>query len=467
VTVASFAWGAPDEEGKYLEVVTRFADTLLEYGRDQYGPQPTALWAGVINTEDYSVPPWSTDVPALPGIRDSDRAVGGSNLYHDLATLHTLRVLSALTGDARYEEAVRAYVEDALRLTQSPETGLLAWGEHLYYHLYLDTVMEDREWHEFLSATPPWALLWEADEEATVRAIAGLRYHFFGEEPPSFLFNRHAYWDRTVYQQEEESQPWIKHSGLQALSFAFLHARTGDETWRRWALGTGSLYWEARNEETNLTPSAIGDPRERSSYASTGELSLLAYWLLKAAEVNPELGVLRTYAEAFMEALEKHARTDGGYFAHLALDGSPRSGLLEPWVVAYGESSLLPFGRVAAYFAKVTGEARHLETARRVAELTRQTPVPEAAPIKAPAVALNLHLDLYDLTGEARYLEDARRLADLGIARYGRGGLLTRVANDPFYEAKLGAGEFLAGLLRLHLRLHPEMEDPELYDWTF
>jgi hypothetical protein len=45
--------------------------------------------------------------------------------------------------------------------------------------------------------------------------------------------------------------------------------------------------------------------------------------------------------------------------------------------------------------------------------------------------------------------------------------LFVREAGDRYYEAKSGAGDLLAGLLRLDLRLHPKRQDPGLYDWSF
>lgn len=45
---------------------------------------------------------------------------------------------SRITGERRYDEAVRVALGDFLRITQHPETGLLAWGEHLYWDFVED-----------------------------------------------------------------------------------------------------------------------------------------------------------------------------------------------------------------------------------------------------------------------------------------------------------------------------------------
>jgi hypothetical protein len=443
----------------YLDRVRRFADTLLACGIDRFGPAATPAWAGVIDTHDWSVP--QKGVPAPPGIRESDRAVGGANLYHDAVTLRVLLALSDITGDERYGRAVRQYIAWFLAACRSPETGLLAWGEHLYYDFFRDAVAVERRHHELLEWTPPWDLLWEADPKATAAAIAGLRFHHY-EDRPGSLFNRHANWGKAEF-QKQGGQPWIKHSGLYAYSFAFLHKRSGEAKWMDWALAEAGLYWDRRNPDTGLTLSCIDDPREGSRQSGSGQF-LLAYWLRKAAVEAPGEARFRERALVFVKSWERAAwREDhGAYSAMLRLDGTPAgAGLMPPWHFAYGESSLLPFGRVAAYFAGLDGDGQMRRAARRVAEIAARTPVPDNASVEALGYALNLALDIGDTAA-------ARRYADLACERFwhadsGR-GLFVRLAGDRYYEAKTGVGDLLAGLLRLDAQLSGSALRG---DWTF
>lgn len=88
-----------------------------------------------------------------------------------------------------------------------------------------------------------------------------------------------------------------------------------------------------------------------------------------------------------------------------------------PWHFAYGENELLPYGRIAAYFAAVDRDAVMLDAARRV--------------------------------GRAA----AEKYARLAVERYwrqeGENGLFVRLPGDRYYEAKTGVGFVLAGLVRL------------------
>lgn len=466
--VALPGWSRPRPD--YLQYIRRSADTLLAHGLDVYGPRRTPLWAGVIDTRAMTVP--EKDVPTLPGIRPSDRAVGGCNAYHDVVTWRVFDILSALTKRPVYANAVRDYLAFFLSHTQNPQTGLLGWGEHLYYNFFSDEVTAaHRKEHELLEWTPPWELLWPVNPEAVKREIAGIRYHYYADDPTT-LFNRHALWDRPEH-QKPGGQPWIKHTGLYAYSFSFLYSKTHDPLWLKWARGASLLYWNHRNPATNLTLGCIGDPRPESRYASS-DMPLLAYWLLKAWQANPQESELRDHAVAFLKAYDHYFYDPATKTYRTAIDlaGKPLSNQpASVWNVVYGSGGLLPIGRVVAYFARVAKSPEFLDMARRITAIAAHQEPPPDASSEGIAIALELSLDLYDLTQQASYLDQARHYADLAIDRFwvskGSGGLFVRKAGDPYYESKAGAGDLLAGLLRLHLRLHPELQDPKRYDWSY
>ena len=446
------AAGAKKAETPWMEKVRVFADTLLRVGLDRCGAKETPAWAGVIDTRDWSVP--RAGVPAAPGIRESDRAVGGANLYHDSTTLRVFGALTEATGEARYRRAADGYVRWFLENCQSPATGLLAWGEHLYYDFFRDGVAVERKNHELLEWSAPWDLLWAVNAKATARAIEGLKYHHF-EDRPGTLYNRHAAWERAEHQREKGAQPWIKHSAEYAYSWAFLYSKTGERRWLDWAVGEAGLYWDRRDGKTGLTLSCIGDPREGSKMASGG-MAQLAYWLRKTAALAPRERVFRERARALVHAWEERAYDAGrgGWRTALWLNGTAAGdGLAAPWHFAYGENELLPYGRIAAYFAAVDGDAPMLDAARRVARAAAGTEVPGNASIEGLGIAVNLMMDLDGLEPRGGWRQQAERYARLAVERYwrqeGENGMFVRLPGDPYYEAKTGVGFLLAGLLRL------------------
>ncbi len=468
----------------YLRIVQEYADTLLAHATDRYGSRPSRLWASVIDSRDLSVPLPSENVEPTQGTRIHDRAVWGSNFYHDVANIRVMRALTKLTGNPKYREASDAYIEDFLKLTQNPQTGILGWGEHLSYDFYGDSVtVGDGSYirrpygglfHEFLGETPPWEWFWEADSARTRRAIEGLRYHFRGFQTQSYLFNRHAAWNVVhpeesnwqAYQFQRDGQPWIKHSGLLAYSFAFLYDKTGRKEWLEWAKGVGELYWSHRNPETNLTVACIDDQRPSTRLSSLNQTALLAYWLLKSSKETTRLLSFREEAEIMLKAAERVSWYPDCACYRSAFEVNGTLANPEPipvFTTGYGNSSIMTFGRVAVYFAQTLRQPEYVEMARRCAGLVRRAELPADYVINSLAEAVNFWMDMYDLTGDEESLREAARYADRAIADLRRNGLFARQPGDPYYEAKLGTGELVQGLLRIHLAGN---SGPQI-DWSF
>ena len=93
---------APD----FLKVVRRYADTMIERGRDTYGPQKSGL---LLSALDRTTLAPLTVRPSPPGgIRRGDRpgrpwsAMNGANPHLDQNLLRVLYTLSEITGEAGY-----------------------------------------------------------------------------------------------------------------------------------------------------------------------------------------------------------------------------------------------------------------------------------------------------------------------------------------------------------------------------
>jgi len=440
------------------------------------------MLASVIDTRDMSVP--RANVPPTEGTRAHDRAVGGSNFYHDVETIKLLEILSTLTDDSMYQDAAQAYAKDFLKYCQNPYTGLLAWGEHLYYNFYADSVMvgdlenpDNGIYHEFLLETPSWEYLWSLDTAAVSKAIAGLKYHFRSPTTQSYLFNRHAHWAkinkneyRGLAQYQVGGQPWIKHSGLQSYSFAFLYSKTEDPTWKKWAEGSGSLYWSYRNPETNLTVSCIDDPRPEALYSHLHQTALLSYYLLKAGQLDPELAYLQQRAETLLQASELYSWNEeqAAYYQALHLDGTPYSDDFIPVVhTGYDGSDIIQFGRIAAYFYKTTNDPVYRTMVRKVADLVLETSWPDTFVINSLGAAAQFTLDAYEILEDDRLLAAAQDYADIGIEKLWSGKMFVRQPGDPYYEAKLGTSALVAALLRLHLLQNQHSTEATLKVWSF
>jgi hypothetical protein len=125
---------APAPSTNFLEVVRCYADTMIERGRDAYGPQKSGL---LLSALDRTTLAPLTVRPAPPGgIRRGDRPgrawveMNGANPMLDQNLLRVFYTLSEITGDSRYAQIADEELTWFFSHTLSPKTSLLPWGEH-------------------------------------------------------------------------------------------------------------------------------------------------------------------------------------------------------------------------------------------------------------------------------------------------------------------------------------------------
>src|SRR6185295_953649 len=93
----------------FLETVRRYADTMIERGRDTYGPQKSELFLSALHRTTLGL---LQVRPAPPGgIRRGDRPgrawleMNGANPMLDQNLLRVCYSLSEITGDSKYAQA--------------------------------------------------------------------------------------------------------------------------------------------------------------------------------------------------------------------------------------------------------------------------------------------------------------------------------------------------------------------------
>src|SRR4051794_39717311 len=101
--------GLAAESNHFFAVVQRYADAMLEKGRDTYGPQKSGLFLSALDRMTLTP---LTVRPAPPGgIRRGDRpgrpwtAMNGANPHLDQNLLRILYTLTDITGENRYAKA--------------------------------------------------------------------------------------------------------------------------------------------------------------------------------------------------------------------------------------------------------------------------------------------------------------------------------------------------------------------------
>ena len=180
------------EAGRYLKAVRGYADRMISEGRDTYGSVHSPLFAAALNRSTMKPGPGES-FGSIEGVRESDRSLSGANPLCDIGLYKILYKLSSVTGDARYgKEADNALIY-FFKNCQSPNTGLMAWGEHLFWDFHTDSAGGRGE-HE-MSPWPLWDRCYELAPEACHAFALGLWHHQVADHVTGD-FSRHAGWVR-------------------------------------------------------------------------------------------------------------------------------------------------------------------------------------------------------------------------------------------------------------------------------
>ncbi|MHC4742376.1 MAG: FG-GAP repeat domain-containing protein, partial [Planctomycetota bacterium] len=214
----------------FLDVVRRYADAMMEYGRDTYGEKRTGLFLSALDRRQLK--PLSVRPTPPGGIRRGDRAglpwrkLVGANPQVDENLLRVLYVLSRITGENRYKAAADREIEWFFKNAQSPVTGLLPWGEHLSWHVFLDRPISSGTelTHEFARPWVLWDKSFELAPEASKRFALGLWNHQIADQKTG-AFDRHAPYDR---HGPRDGKDFARHAGFYIHTWAHAYKHTED-----------------------------------------------------------------------------------------------------------------------------------------------------------------------------------------------------------------------------------------------
>ncbi|MBN2270416.1 MAG: ankyrin repeat domain-containing protein [Sedimentisphaerales bacterium] len=137
-----------------------FADNVLKYGRDTYGPKKTPLFVDGLNINNHEPVRWMEP--------NGDKWVL-SNLSSQQTLFRTLDGLTTITGDPKYKHAAMGAIEYAFEHLQT-SNGLLPWGGHQAYDATADKT-RGLSIHELKGIYPNYRLMWQANPQATKQYI--------------------------------------------------------------------------------------------------------------------------------------------------------------------------------------------------------------------------------------------------------------------------------------------------------
>ena len=261
-----------------LQTVVTFAENVFERGRDRWSGQDTPLLVDGIDPVSGDPVVWRYD--------------GDEFIIHNLASqqnlFRTLRGLTNLTGEARFEQPAREafrYHFDHLRAG----CGKLRWGGHQFIDLRnLKPIGHfDANCHEFKWNLPFYELMWDVDPQATAQFLRALwQGHILDWE--TVALNRHARYGSgppptpAMWEQPfADPDPFFDSNGLSFLNCgadlvfggAMLYHLGNEQPALTWAKHLAGMYTKARHPDTGMGAYQFTKPRRRQQPPAEGPLT--------------------------------------------------------------------------------------------------------------------------------------------------------------------------------------------------
>lgn len=449
-----------------LDAVTRFADLMLDRGRDRYGPKHSPLFLGQLNARTHSLP---EGTPADPGLLAEQREVEGCwpsrvNLLFDFGWLDALRGLTAITGSPRYEAARVEHLSHLLAHCRHPASGYIPWGEHVGFDIVADEIRmgEYKRWHEVKVAAIPWDDLWAVNPAATRHEIEVAFWNHICDEA-TMTFNRHAEMDGRSNRGTEPCS-LASSGGIYAEAWAWLFRRTGERKFLDRARAMMRLYHGGISPVTGLFCSSEDRPTE----LWYGDVLDYGCVLLRIAEIlEQDHAALRAEAVALFLAYDRYARDpDGtGYFDTLDITtGKPvigpsrhyptieRPRHLETWVARDNSIKLVTPAITSGFAFAATGDEQMGAMFDHTVSLLG---IPQRTSEAEPMIAGDVAGVILALTHAARRGRREERLAvasmlvEHALKHNVNGGVITSgyLGDRRYYSARAGCSDLAAALL--------------------
>jgi hypothetical protein len=432
---------APVPNSPYISVVYRFADTMLERGRDVHGPVSTGLFLSALDREFLrpltNRPPAPTGIPEQIRIRGSTGALTGAQPQHDQNLLRLLYFLTEFTTKVKYRDAANgaltSYLHQASIVTPPRWSADVQWdtaSDRLVVRNEEDARGADREFIR------PW-LLWDRCFEVA-------------PEPSKRMALRLA--DGVASSAANPDPQTWRNAGFHLRTWAAGYAGTKDETF-------------LRRMETQLN--AI-DALELDSVRRAADLVDPAFLSLSidcagAAHSVPEplAGRLRERARRWEDAYcrARHEVEAAGGFLSAVAGGSTDISERRPtarWRAGWGEWTTAQVGMmcVSRYDNGAGLDARRLLFAAADAYLKSPPDPAEDLWPGTLGCAISLQIAAWRHSAQPKYLERARAFADFALEHFFGPHALPRASlRSSHYEAITGADTLVLALAELHLQV--------------
>jgi hypothetical protein len=458
----------------YLRVVRAYADAMIQHGRDTYGPERSPLFAAALDRRTFQLGS-REQFGKIEGVRETDRSIGGANPQVDVGLYRILFALTELTREARFAAEAERSLQFFFTHCQSPATGLMAWGEHLYWDFTAERCAGIDRNHEVCGEWPFWDQCYRLAPEACWTFAIGQWDHQIADQTTGD-FSRHAQYSKHGPQTGSD---FPRYAGQMIINWADAWVRPENARQPRRTDLIAAITCLARRMEENMrdTPTGLLPALRGADYAWPTSNLELARCLWKAAPlIEHEHATLakrmRELAlrqdDAFLKA--PHQITSGGGFAVTlhTHTGQPRDRSMNRpytalWSTGYGYSSHASPANLAherweqLRTSHPALAARYLTLIVAAADqyLTAEPAADDLQKPDAFADVINLLLNVHTVTHDARYLRRADHFGRVGCSLFldDQSPLPKATNRNQHYETITGGPDFMSELLELHRAL--------------
>jgi hypothetical protein len=407
---------APIPPSPYLPIIYKFADAMLEHGRDTHGPQKTGLFLSALDRVTFS--------PL------TNRALAVANPQEDENLLRLLYTLSELSGKPKYRDAADTELRWYFENVASATNALVPWG--ITWEVMRDEAVPAKGFGGMVvDESRPW-VLWDRCFAVAPQASARIAHRLI------------------AYQQGDLP----RHAGFYIRTWATAYAHTGDKELLK-AIETVLNHFEKIRSPTN---DFVAAGALRGSIAPL--LSMAIDCDAAARLVPPPLAQrLENFAadedETFCKVRHDVKRTAGFVASANYLTRVVREGRTLPWKGPQGVTTA-QVGMMCVSRYENSGDVGYRDLIHAAADVYLTAPPDKEADVSPRTLghAISLQVAAWRSTARQEYLDRARALADFAVKNFFDQGPLPRASlrsND--YEAITGAGTLALGLVELHLHI--------------
>jgi len=467
INTAQAAQRQPAKQPDYLAIVKAYADAMIKDGRDVYGAKHSPLFASALDRHTMRIGVFDD----IPGVRITDRTLGGANPQEETDLYAILYRLTELTAGKQYAIESNKSLKFFFSNCQSPVTGLMTWGEHLYWDFEQEAMGGNDLAHEIKGEWPFWDECYRLAPQACWKFAIGLWDHQIADKKTGD-FSRHTKWSDHGPQTGAD---FPRYAGQMIANWTDAYIRKENKDIpRRKELVTAISLMVTRMEANMKTPTGYLRAGTDESHSPicwpTHNLELARCLWNSAPHMEAKLAK-RMKKLAIKQDIDFHKMphtitTGGGLVATVdVISGLPRERSMNipyttTWTSNYGQ------GIHAARANRCFGRLKQIEKSHpAIAEKYKQlimsaakvylTATPDPNALVKPgtiASAITLMLNTHTLTGEKKYLDRADYFGQLGIDLFLGDGLpLPKATNQhDHYETITGGPMFMHALLKLH-----------------